>query len=104
MDENKAREQNPPDSAHRRSELACDQSDQPEEPPQRWRGEEVSCLLRNEKIRLIVLGLGLLALLTGFLLYLLSRTVLPLFGTMVVVLLGYRRLDAWLTTAERSRH
>ncbi len=102
MDENKTREQTSPDAAERRSELVCDQSEQPEASPQRRGDEEVSCLPRNEKIRLIVLGLGLLALLVGLLLYLLSRSVLPLFGTMVVSFLGYRRIDAWLDTAERS--
>ena len=90
MDSNEAREQATADSAGRRSTLVNDQSEQSEEPPQRRRGGEVSCLLRNEKIRLIVLGLALLALLAGFLLYLLSRSVLPLFGVMVVAFLGYR--------------
>ncbi|MDQ2713590.1 MAG: hypothetical protein M3Z08_01635 [Chloroflexota bacterium] len=101
MDENKAREHHPPDAAEGSSEWA---REQPEEPPQRWGDGEVSCLPRNEKIRLIVLGIALLVLLIGFLLYLLSRTVLPLFGVIVVVFLGYRRLDAWLDTAEELRH
>ena len=78
-------------------------SDQPEEPPQRWGEGEVSCLPRHEKIRLLVLGLALLVLLAGFLLYLLGRTILPLFGAMIVACLGYRRLDAWLDTSERPR-
>jgi len=79
-------------------------SGQLEESLQRRGGEEASCLLRNEKIRLIALGLALLALLAGFLLYLLSRSVLPLFGTMVFAYLGYRRFDAWLNTPEPSKH
>ena len=101
MDENKAREQVFPAAAEGRSELV---SDQLEEPPQRQGAGEVCCLPRNEKIRLIVLGLALLVLLAGFLLYLIGGTVLPLFGTLVVAYLGYRRLDAWLDTAEQSRH
>ena len=72
-------------------------SDLAEEPDQRRQDRDRTCLPRNEKIRLIIQGLGLLA---GFLLFLFSGTVLPLFGTMVIVLLGYRRIDAWL---ERSR-
>jgi hypothetical protein len=102
MNSNKARGQTSPDAAERRSDVASEQSDQPEAPPKRQRDEEVSCLPRNEKIRLVVLGLALLALLAGFLLYLSSGTVLPLFGTMVVAFLGYKRLDAWLGTDEAN--
>ena len=75
-------------------------SDLAEEPDQRRQDRDRTCLPRNEKIRLIIQGLGLLA---GFLLFLFSGTVLPLFGTMVIVLLGYRRIDAWLDAAGRSR-
>ena len=74
-----------------------------EEPGQRRQDRDIPCLPRNEKIRLIIQGLGLLVLLAGFLLFLFSGTVLPLFGTMVIVLLGYRRIDAWLDAAGRSR-
>ena len=70
--------------------------DPSEEPDQRWRDPRMQCLLRNERIRLLLLGIGLLALLTGLLLDLFAGTILPLFATMVVVYLGYRRLDAWL--------
>lgn len=78
-------------------------SDLAEEPDQRRQDRDRTCLPRNEKIRLIIQGLGLLGLLAGFLLFLFSGTVLPLFGTMVIVLLGYRRIDAWLDAAGRSR-
>ena len=78
-------------------------SDLAEEPDQRRQDGDITCLPRNEKIRLIIQGLGLLGLLAGFLLFLFSGTVLPLFGTMVIVLLGYRRIDAWLDAAGRSR-
>jgi hypothetical protein len=97
MDENQARENPSLKPAERCSE---EMSALSEEPPQRWRAGEAPCLTRNEKIRLVALGLGLLALLVGFLLYLSSGTVLPLFGTMVVAFLGYRRLDARLDTEE----
>jgi hypothetical protein len=56
----------------------------------------MSCLLRNEQIRIVVLSLALLALLVSFLATFFSGAILPLFGTMVFVFLGYRRLDAWL--------
>jgi hypothetical protein len=101
MDENQAREYSTLNPAERCSE---EMSALSEEPPQRWRAGEAPYLPRNERIRLIVLGLGILALLAGFLLFLFSATVLPLFGTMVVAFLGYRRLDAWLDTDERSRY
>ncbi len=100
MDENQAREYSSLNPAERCSE---EMSALSEEPPQRWRAGEAPCLPRNEKIRLIALGLGLLALLVGFLLYLSSGTVLPLFGTMVVAFLGYKRIDARFDTSKRSR-
>lgn len=99
MDENQAREYPSLNPAERCSEEISALS---AEPPQRCRDGEAPCLPRNEKIRLIVLGLGLLTLLVGFLLFLFSATVLPLFGTMVVAFLGYRHIDARLDTSERS--
>lgn len=75
-------------------------SDALEEPDQRSPGRDRPCLPRNEQIRLIVLGLALLALLMGLFLDLFAGTILPLFATMVVVYLGYRRLDTWLDTHE----
>lgn len=74
-----------------------------EGPDQRRQDRDITCLLRNEKIRLIIQGLGLLVLLAGFLLFFFSGTVLPLFGTIVIVLLGYRCIDTWLDAAGRSR-
>jgi hypothetical protein len=101
MDENKAREYPSLNPAEKCSE---ERSALSVEPPQRWRAGEAPCLPRNERVRLVILVLGLLALLAGFLLFLFSRTVLPLFGAMVIAFLGYRRRDAWLDTEERSRY
>jgi hypothetical protein len=67
-----------------------------EKPDQRRPDGNMPCLPRNEQIRLGVLSLALLALLVSFLLVFLTGAILPLFGTMVVVFVGYRRLDAWL--------
>jgi hypothetical protein len=67
-----------------------------EKPDQRRPDRNMPCLPRNEQIRLGVLSLALLALLVSFLLVFLTGEILPLFGTIVVVFLGYRRLDAWL--------
>src|SRR5258708_20861259 len=77
-------------------------SDLAEEPDQRRQDRDITCLPRNEKIRLIIQGLGLLGLLAGFLLFLFSGTVLPLFGTMVIVVLGYRRIYPCLDAAGRA--
>ena len=79
-----------PPEENRRSEGV---SDALEEPDQR---RDTPCLPRNEQIRLLALGLASLAMLVGFLLDFFTGAILPLFGTMVVVFLGYRRLDAWL--------
>ena len=67
-----------------------------EKPDQRRPDRDASVLSRIEEIRLVVLGLALLALLVCFLLDFFAGTILPLFVTMVIVFLGYRRLDAWL--------
>jgi hypothetical protein len=67
-----------------------------EKPDQRRPDRDASVLPRIEEIRLVALGLALLALLVCFLLDFFAGTILPLFVTMVVVFLGYRRLDAWL--------
>jgi hypothetical protein len=73
-----------------------EESDPPEEPDQRRQDKQTPGLPREEQIRLVVLGLALLALLVGFLLDRFTGAILPLFATMVVAYLGYRRLDAWL--------
>jgi hypothetical protein len=73
-----------------------DKRDQPEDQPQRRRDGEISSPTRGERIRLLVLGLELLALLVGFLLSLLGGSIVPLFAVLVVSFLGYRQLDAWL--------
>ena len=96
MSENDAQEHlvSPPFEGRERSE---------EEAGQRRQDGDGACQPRHEKIRLVTLGVGLFALLAGFLLFLFSGMVFPLFVTTVVALLGYRRLDAWLDTAGRSR-
>jgi hypothetical protein len=98
MDENETRERSSPARVEGRSEV--DLVDEPDQPRQ---GRYTSCMPREEKIRLIVLGLALLALLEGFLLFLFAGTVLPLFGTMVLAFLGYGRIDTWLDAAEPPR-
>ena|ERR1700719_1284881 len=98
MDENKAREYPSLNPAERCSE---EMSALSEEPPQRRIAGEAPYLSRNEKIRLVILGSSLLALMVGFLLFLFSGTALPLFGTVVVAFLGYRHIDARLDASEQ---
>jgi hypothetical protein len=66
-----------------------------EEPEQRWRRRQKERLLRNEKIKLLIIGIGLLALLLSFLLFLYTGNFLPLFGTIVIVYPFCRWLDAY---------
>ena len=72
--------------------------DPAEEPDQRW--QDMQRLPQHERIRLILLGFGLLALVVCFLLDLFTGAFLPLFVVIVVVYLGYRRIDAWLDAHE----
>ena len=69
-------------------------SDPPEEPDQRRQERHTPGLPHEEQIRLVFLGLALLALLVDFLLDRFTGAILPLFATMVVAYVGYRRLDA----------
>ncbi len=78
-------------------------SEPEEEPDQRWRRRQIECLLRNEKIRLIIICIGLLALLGSFLLFLYTGNVLPLFVTIVIAYPFCRWLGASLDTAETSQ-
>ena len=66
-----------------------------EEADQRSQEINVQRELRNERIRLVIIGVTLLAMFLSFLLWLFTRTVLPLFVTIVVAYLGYRQVDAW---------
>jgi hypothetical protein len=70
-------------------------SEPEEEPDQRWRRRQIERLLGNEKVRLIIICIGLLALLVSFLLFLYTGTFLPLFGTIVIAYPFCRWLDAY---------
>jgi hypothetical protein len=71
-----------------------------EEPDQRRPVMHMQCLLRNEKIRLVIIVVGLLSIILSCLLFLFTRSVIPLFVTIVIAYLGYRQVDAWLDTHE----
>jgi hypothetical protein len=66
-----------------------------EEPEQRWQRKQKERLLRNEKIKLLIIGIGLLALLVSFLFFLYTGNFLPLFGTIVIVYPFCRWLAAY---------
>jgi len=96
--------QNPNTSpSHVESSSPEEGSNPDEEPDQQRQDRQLQCLLRNEKIRLVIIGMALLAMILSFLVFLRTGTVLPLFVTMVVAFLGYRRIDRRLDTSERSR-
>ncbi|HKV00680.1 MAG TPA: hypothetical protein VJQ26_01070 [Ktedonobacteraceae bacterium] len=73
-----------------------------EEPDQRRQDMQVRHWRRNERIRLVIIGVALLALILSFLVFLFSGTVLPIFVTMVVVYLCYRCVDVYLDKSEAS--
>jgi hypothetical protein len=101
MKENKTREQPSTDAVVER--CSEEMGDPVDEPDQRWQDLQLQCMLRNEKIRLVIIGTALLAMILSFLVFLHTGNVLPLFVTMVVAFLGYRRTDRHFDTSERSR-
>jgi hypothetical protein len=58
------------------------------------------CLPRHEKIRIALLCVFLLIVMASFLIFVAARTVLPLFGSIVVVSLLYRGIDQRLSKTE----
>ena len=104
MRENDAQRQAAYPSPPRASCSSPEETSEPEEEPdQRWRRRRIECLLRNEKIRLIIICIGLLALLVSFLLFLSTGNVLPLFVTIVIAYPFCRWLSASLDTAATSQ-
>ena len=86
-----------------RSNAPEEMSEPEEEPDQRWRKRQKERLLRDEKIKLIIICIGLLALLLSFLLFLYTGNFLPLFGAIVIAYPFCRWLDADLDTSETSQ-
>ena len=67
-----------------------------EEPDQRSRDMHIQRLLRNERIRLVIIGIGFLAIILSAVLFLFTRSIVALFVTIVVVPLFYRCVDVYL--------
>ena len=74
-----------------------------EEADQRSQDTHMLRLMRNERIRLIIIGLGLLVIILSAILYLFTGIIVALFGTIVVVPLFYRCVDVYLDTSEARR-
>jgi uncharacterized protein YacL len=67
-----------------------------EEPDQRCQQINEARILRNEKIRLVIICWSLLAIALAFVLFLFTHNVFPLFLTIVLTFLGYKHLDTSL--------
>ena len=61
-------------------------------------------LLRNERIRLVIICIGLLAIILSAVLFLFTGSIVALFLTIVIVPLFYRCVDIYLDTSESSTH
>ena len=73
-----------------------------EEPDQRSQDTHMQRLLRNERIRLVIIGIGLLAIILSAALFLFTGSIVALFVTIVVVPLFYRCVDVYLDKSEAS--
>ena len=70
------------------------------EADQRSQDTHMQRLLRNERIRLVIIGLGLLAIILSAVLFLFTGSIVALFVTIVVVPLCYRCVDVYLDKSE----
>jgi hypothetical protein len=75
-----------------------------EEVDQRSQDTHMQPLLRNERIRLVIIGLGLLAIVLSAVLFLFTGTIVVLFVTIVIIPLFYRNVDMYLGKSEASAH
>lgn len=96
--------QKPKTYSYRKSKAPEEVSEPVEEPDQRRQDMHMQRLLRNEKIRLVIIGVALLAIILSAVLFLFTRSILPLFVTIVVVPLFYRRVGMYLDKSEASAH
>ena len=85
-----------------KSKMPEEGSELVEEADQRSQDSHMRRLLRNERIRLVIIGLGLLAILLSAVLFLFTGTVVALFVTILVVPLCYRCVDVYLDSSESS--
>lgn len=73
-----------------------------EQPDQQRQQCHEGCVVQNEKKRCLVVCLSLLAIVLAFVLFLLTKSVFPMFFTIVLASLCYQRLDFSLSRKEKN--
>jgi hypothetical protein len=73
-----------------------------EEPDQRRQDMQMQRWRRNERIRLVIIGVALLVIVLSAVLFLFTRSIVPLFVTIVIAPLFYRCVDVYLDKSEAS--
>ena len=71
-----------------------------EGPSKAFRLTSVQRFRRHERIRLLILGMGLLVIMLSTVFFVFKGTIVPLFATIVVVLLFYWCVDVYLKQSE----
>lgn len=75
-----------------------------EESDQRSQDTHIQVLLRNERIRLVIISIGLLAIILSAIIFLFMGSIVALFVAIVIVPLFYRSIDVYLGKSEASAH
>ena len=86
--------------AHVKSNTPEEGSELVEEADQRSQDTHMQRLLRNERIRLVIICIGLLAIILSAFLFLFTGTIVVLFVMIVIVHLFYRSVDLYLGKSE----
>lgn len=73
-----------------------------EQPDQQRQQSHEGYVIQNEKKRCMVVCLSLLAIALAFVLFLLTKSVFPMFFTIVLTFLCYQRLDLSLSRGEKN--
>ena len=87
---------------HLKNSMAGEGSACVEEPSTALQVTLVQRFRRHERIRLLILGIGLLVILLSIVCFVFSGTIVLLFATIVVVPLCYWCVDRYLNTSETS--
>jgi hypothetical protein len=85
---------------HLKSKTPGEGSELVEEPDLRRQDMHMQHLLRHERIRLVIIGVALLAIIPSAVFFLFTRSIGPLFITIVVVPLFYKCVDVYLDKLE----
>ena len=87
---------------HLKSNTPEEGSEFVEEPGQRLQDTRMQLLQRHEWIRMLIPGIGLLTIILSTVFFVFTRSIVPLFGTIVVVPLFYWCVDVYLNISEAS--